>query len=793
MARTLNRLLLAAFGLMLALAAGAQSDPPDRVGRIALIGGEVALSSADLPEWQDARVNWPITTQDMLHTGPASHAEIRIGSTTLRLGGSTEIHVLQLDDERIWVWLEYGNLAVRVRSPDPAAAVLVETRDGRVATGEPGRYRIDYAHAATTLTAESGRLEFESADSRTTVPAGRRAEIWIAGDTQYRWGYPLEDEFSRWVLARDRADDDLGQPRYVSPEMTGAEELAAHGNWRHYPDYGPVWYPHHVPVGWAPYRSGSWAWVSPWGWTWIDDAPWGFAPFHYGRWTHIHGRWAWVPGAYVARPVYAPALVAWIGSPGWSVSFAFGHQPAVGWFPLAPGEVFIPAFHASPVFVRKVNITHVTTVTHITHVVREPHRVRHRFRDHRDAVTIVPQDAFRQGRPASRHAVRDPQRWLRDATIATAAPVEEGRRFRDEAARQRWQQLDETRQRRFGDDQARRSTRVRTQAAATESAASDAAVAVGADPRRVRSAPSSAPNPATGSRSERFADGRFRGDRETEGRSARPGGDQAGLVDGARLQAEAQRRAERQRAAEQPQQPGEVLIAPTRELDRRQRADALRRDLQRLENEREQGRGADRRALDEEESRRREANERRQRMESLRQDLHRAPERDRPAERRAVPDRSTGSDPRVGAALVRRPAETTERLRSGATVRAEAQRQEAERSRLVERQRQQAAADTRRAQEAAQRGLRTAVPRTEVQQRRDPGRERLQEQRRPSAGTFDRAATRSASGQDGDSRRGGRMRSAPVVGDDGSDSGASTGGRARQFREGERRSGRGGS
>ena len=30
--------------------------------------------------------------------------------------------------------------------------------------------------------------------------------------------------------------------------------------------------------------TASWVWLRPWGWTWVDDAPWGFAPFHYGRW-----------------------------------------------------------------------------------------------------------------------------------------------------------------------------------------------------------------------------------------------------------------------------------------------------------------------------------------------------------------------------------------------------------------------------------------------------------------------------------------------------------------------------
>jgi len=39
----------------------------------------------------------------------------------------------------------------------------------------------------------------------------------------------------------------------------------------------------------------------------MDDAPWGFAPFHYGRWVYIETVWVWVPGPIVVRPVYAPA------------------------------------------------------------------------------------------------------------------------------------------------------------------------------------------------------------------------------------------------------------------------------------------------------------------------------------------------------------------------------------------------------------------------------------------------------------------------------------------------------
>ena len=131
-----------------------------------------------------------------------------------------------------------------------------------------------------------------------------------------------------------------------------------------------------VAAVWGPFRYGHWAWVSPWGWRWIDDQPWGFAPFHYGRWALWQGRWAWVPGTYAARPVYAPALVAWTGAmpaaPGVSVSLSIGSS--VGWVPLAPREVYVPPYAVSNTYVRNVNITHVTNVTEIENVTRVVYR-----------------------------------------------------------------------------------------------------------------------------------------------------------------------------------------------------------------------------------------------------------------------------------------------------------------------------------------------------------------------------------------------------------------------------------
>ena len=132
---------------------------------------------------------------------------------------------------------------------------------------------------------------------------------------------PRRDDFDKWAFDRDEREDRADSANYVSREMTGYEDLDEYGDWNYVAGYGPCWRPRAIVAGWAPYRYGHWAYVGPWGWTWVEDEPWGFAPFHYGRWAFVTGGWYWVPGPVVVRPVWAPALVAFVGGgPGFHFS-----------------------------------------------------------------------------------------------------------------------------------------------------------------------------------------------------------------------------------------------------------------------------------------------------------------------------------------------------------------------------------------------------------------------------------------------------------------------------------------
>ncbi len=381
--RSLSRLLTAlclAVGLS-AASAWAQDDPPGRVGRVVDAQGGVSWYDHEEGQWAPTSRNRPLTTGDRLSTAPNGRAELRVGSTVLRLAANTELEVLRLDDERMRFQLHSGTVAVRVRSRDIADELELVTAEARLQPLRAGHYRLDRTDDTTQVGAWRGTLRVEDARGL-LVDSGQRLELWReggerrdrrnerdpresrdpqlapTGELRTSWQRLPDDAFSAWAQREDQQDERSASSRYVSPEMTGAEDLDRHGRWEQHPDHGPMWVPFEVTAGWAPYRSGRWAWVRPWGWTWVDEARWGFAPFHYGRWVSWRGRWGWCPGGYVARPVFAPALVAWVGGPRVSVGISVG-MPGVAWVPLAPREAYVPYYRHSPVYIDRVNVNPV--------------------------------------------------------------------------------------------------------------------------------------------------------------------------------------------------------------------------------------------------------------------------------------------------------------------------------------------------------------------------------------------------------------------------------------------------
>jgi hypothetical protein len=403
--------LTAVCGVGMWLACGAAlADPPGRVARLAQINGAVSFSPAGEDDWVLAQPNRPLVTGDRVWSDTGSRAEIEIGTATARLGSTTSVALLNLDDRMAQIDLAQGTLNLRVRRVYPEQVYEIDTPNLAFSIQRAGDYRIDVDPAgnATIVRVRSGEGQASGEGAAYTVGVGQQATFVGEGLHDYSFDVlSAPDEFDNWCFERNRRADSAVAGRYVSPDIVGYSDLDDYGAWRSVEGYGNVWFPTAVAADWVPYRTGHWAWVDPWGWTWVDDAAWGFAPFHYGRWAYVSTRWCWVPGPIAVRPVYAPALVAFVGGSGFSLALSTGAVAGIAWFPLGPGDVYRPAYAASQNYFTSVNISNTVVNTSVINNVYNNNvtNIVYRNRELPGVVTAVPTSAFSNAQPVAGHVV----------------------------------------------------------------------------------------------------------------------------------------------------------------------------------------------------------------------------------------------------------------------------------------------------------------------------------------------------------------------------------------------------
>jgi hypothetical protein len=414
---------LLALTLVAALPAFAQEAPPARVGRVSFVAGQLGFQAKGDDDASAAAVNYPVATGGAFWTDPRSRAELGIGSRTIDLAGNTELDVTKLDQQVMQLNLPLGRIDLHLRTLLEGESVEIDLPRGAVWLLQPGIYDIDAGTAdrAARIAVFEGDARFVGGALDVAITAGDTAVIGGTETLTASVDHAAPDAFARWCRSRDYDEQRLAAPYHVSPQMTGYETLDQYGSWHTVPRYGTVWYPGSLPAGWAPYRDGYWSWVEPWGWNWIDDQPWGFAPFHYGRWALLNGLWGWVPGDYVAAPVYAPALVGFVGDPA-AILAASIAEAVTGWFPLGPGEAYWPSYTNDARYIQAVNTGAVADPRNLgTRPNGDPATANQNFVNRR-AATVVPQQAFGARQPAGRSALPLADQAAQHARVTAQAP-----------------------------------------------------------------------------------------------------------------------------------------------------------------------------------------------------------------------------------------------------------------------------------------------------------------------------------------------------------------------------------
>lgn len=404
-------------------------DPPARVGRLSSLAGQVSLEPSGVNQWSAAVPNYPVATGDRLFSDQDGRAEVQIGEIVARLWHGTDLSMTSISDEMVQLGLAQGTLRLRTYGLQASEDVEIDTPNGAVTVIRPGDVRIDAypGDAGSVVTVNTGQVQITGPNFSQFVSQGQ--SIRLVGSNPIAATYIAMaglDDFDSWSMDRDRRLQASVSARYVSRDVPGYDDLDEYGDWNPNTDYGPVWYPRAVPAGWVPYRYGHWVWTGPWGWTWVEEEPWGYAPFHYGRWVFLGNRWGWVPGPVTVRPVWSPALVAFVGGPRFSVGVTVGGGPGVSaWFPLGPGEPYNPWYRCSPRYVNQVNITNIrvtkVVVVQNNYNITNINNVHYNYRT--TAVTAVRADAFASARPVHQNLVRIDPNQLRQVQVVAKPEI----------------------------------------------------------------------------------------------------------------------------------------------------------------------------------------------------------------------------------------------------------------------------------------------------------------------------------------------------------------------------------
>ena len=456
-------LALMLIGLLSVATTRADQGPPQDLPtppRLSLIEGQVSFWRPGGEDWAPARPNTPLANGDSIYTGPSSNAELQVGPRSyVRIGEATQLQVSSVEPDFLQIKVTGGEASLDLRQLLPGHAVEVDTPNAAFTVEHVGYYRFNVTPQSTALiTRRGGSAQLAMANGQ-SARVSAAEEVVVTGTDSPRlesYAAPDLDAWDQWNYSRtDRLLDSMSA-RYVPPEVYGAGDLDHSGNWRTVPEYGAVWIPDAVPAGWAPYSTGRWIYDPLFGWSWIDDAPWGWAPYHYGRWVYVNGYWGWTPGPIVPHPVYAPALVAWLG--GVRISAGVG----VGWVALGWGEPLLPwwgprqfvgvpywggwggprvvnrtVINTTTVNVTNINVTNITyanTQVHNAVIATSADHLSHAGRDY---VRVEPEEV-RDLRPAARgvevrpsaaslapgtgHAAQPPQEYATRAVVATRAP-----------------------------------------------------------------------------------------------------------------------------------------------------------------------------------------------------------------------------------------------------------------------------------------------------------------------------------------------------------------------------------
>src|SRR5579871_4687483 len=284
------------FGLAALVAANliyAQEQTPARAVWIVNMRGEVSFLVAGgdpNKDWGPAEINRQMGTGDQLATVDDGTAELHVDNHVLHLGPGTAIEFGKVESGTLVIDLHQGTLSAQAAPFAGNEVFEIDTVNMSMTLAQPGNYSFELDPTGNTknIVVQNGLCQAVSQAGETfAINGGQSASVGQNGQQTTMAYNTLPNNLPQ---PPEQAEPQGPPPNAIGPQdqqqaPPGENTLGIYGQWQPAPDNsgGQVWYPN-VAADWAPYTQGQWEFIEPGGWTWVDSEPWGFTPFHYGRW-----------------------------------------------------------------------------------------------------------------------------------------------------------------------------------------------------------------------------------------------------------------------------------------------------------------------------------------------------------------------------------------------------------------------------------------------------------------------------------------------------------------------------
>lgn len=351
----------------------------DTIGssRISMMEGDVLFQTKDAgTEWMTTSINMPLMSGDRIWVPETGRTEIQfLGGSYIRADKNTALDITRLNRDsegnitqvavtrgRTYIYCNGSSGSTSVFQVDTPliSAMAYNSAIFDVSVYEDGYTEISVIKGTVFVEGQSastkvnmGYMISVSADRYAKLSARRSNDGWLS-----------------WNVSRDSLIARAGTSiNYLPSSLYDyGSDFDRHGRWVHTADYGYVWSPRVTVATWAPYSDGRWVWRNH-DYIWVSYEPWGWVPYHYGRWGFGVGiGWFWVPPA-VNDVFWGPGFVAWINTPTY-----------VSWVPLAPREIYYGHGHygrhsvnVTKVNIKNINVTNVYLNAKVAHAVRVVH------------------------------------------------------------------------------------------------------------------------------------------------------------------------------------------------------------------------------------------------------------------------------------------------------------------------------------------------------------------------------------------------------------------------------------